>query len=127
MKILERLCVALIFLLFSNTFVHAQTSITPKEAKDHIGDSVQICDRVLEGKYLLQAKDAPARLYMGSRQPNPMFTIVINTDVRRRMKYDPEKKLVNKQVCVKGVVTTYEGRPAIVLQKPEDIEDMQEK
>lgn len=127
MKLINRLGVAMLFFIASNTIVQAQTSITPKEAKDHMGDSVQVCDRVLGGKYLLQAKDAPARLYIGSRQPNPMLTIVINADVRRLMKYDPEKKLVNKKVCVKGVITTYEGRPAIVLQRPEDIEDMQEK
>ena len=126
MKVVKKIVAILSLLLVVNS-LQAQTSIKPEQAKDHMGDTVQICARVLEGKYLLHAKDAPTRLYMGSRQPTPDITIVINENVRIRMKYDPEKKLVNKQVCVRGRITTYEGRPAIILASPADIEDMQEK
>ena len=127
MKPLKSIVVVISCIIALHTETKAQTSITPAEAAKYMGDSVKICDLIVEGKYLREAKDSPTRLYMGSHQPDPLLTIVINKDVLARMGYDPEKKLVNKKVCVVGRITTYKNRPAIILQNPADINDMEEK
>lgn len=112
-------------ILFSlTTICKAQVEINAQQVAQHIGDSVKVCDIILEGKYLYEAKDEPTQLYMGSRQPYPIFTIVIPTAVRMGFKYDPEKKLVNKHVCVTGRITKFEGRPAIYLSDENSIRDL---
>lgn len=105
----------------------AQTEIKAEAAAKHMNDSVRVCDMVLEGKYLDEAKDAPTQLYMGSKQPDPMLTIVIPKEVKDRFKYDPEKKLVNKHVCVTGRITSFEGRPAIYVYNENNIDDLDDK
>lgn len=117
--------IAIVFI--STSLCKAQNEIKPEDAAKHMGDSVRVCSVVLEGKYLQQAKDAPTRLFMGSRQPDPDLTIVIPKDVKLRMKYDPEKKLVNKHVCVTGKISSYEGRPAIYVYNENNIEDLDDK
>ncbi len=111
-------------LFFLTTTCKAQVEINAQEAAQHIGDSVQVCDIVLEGKYLYEAKDEPAQLFMGSRLPDPLLTIVIPKNVRMGFNYDPEKKLVNKHVCVTGRVSTFEGRPAIIVRDENSIRDL---
>ena len=65
-KIAAAFCV----LFFLSSTCKAQVEINAQQAAQHIGDSVRVCDIILEGKYLYEAKDEPAQLYMGSRQLN---------------------------------------------------------
>lgn len=119
----------IIFFLVLIISIHAeaQTEIKPQDAAKHMNDSVRVCDVILEGKYLNEAKDAPTQLYMGSTQPDPMLTIVIPKEVKLRFKYDPEKKLVNKHVCVTGKIASFEGRPAIYVYSENNIDDLDDK
>lgn len=119
-----KIAAAFSVLFFLSATCKAQVEINAQQAAQHIGDSVKVCDIILEGKYLYEAKDEPAQLFMGSRQPDPMFTIVIPKNVRLRFNYDPEKKLVNKHVCVTGRVSTFEGRPAIYVSDENSIRDL---
>ena len=113
--------------LIISVHTKAQTEIKAEDAAKHMNDSVRVCDMILEGKYLDEAKDAPTQLYMGSKQPDPMLTIVIPKAVKDRFKYDPEKKLVNKHVCVTGRITSFEGRPAIYVYSENNINDLDDK
>ena len=125
MKLLKVTAVVIVFT--ASSVCNAQTEMKAEEAAQHKGDSVRVCDLILEGKYLNEAKDAPTQLYMGSRQPDPILTIVIPKVVKDRFKYDPEKKLVNKHVCITGRISTFEGRPAIYVYSEKNIEDMDDK
>lgn len=124
---LFKITVVAVALITASSVCKAQTEMKPEEAAKHIGDSVRVCDLILEGKYLNEAKDAPTQLYMGSKQPDPMLTIVIPKQVKDRFKYDPEKKLVNKHVCVTGRVSTFEGHPAIYVYSENNIKDLDDK
>jgi hypothetical protein len=126
MKLFTKIAV-IITLITVSSVCNAQTEMKAEEAVKHTGDSVRVCDLILEGKYLQKAKDAPTQLYMGSKQPDPTLTIVIPKEVKDRFKYDPEKKLVNKHVCVTGRVSTFEGRPAIYVYSEKNIEDLDDK
>lgn len=93
----------------------AQTQITASQAKDHIGDSVTVCGKVLGAKYLQTAKGAPTLLDVDGKVPNQPFTIVIFKEVRERLSYVPENRLLNQDVCVTGRVQQYKGKPQIVV------------
>ncbi len=111
-------------LLCSTAALHAQKTIQAKEAKDHVGDSVQVCGVITGGKYLAQAKTGPTLLDMGGKYPNQLVTLMIPKANRGNFSYEPEKKLLNQQVCVFGKVQNFKGKPEIILYQESQVKIM---
>ena len=115
---------AIVFLFFVTFFalkLHAQQKIELNDIAKHIGDSVQVCGKIFGGKYLESASNQPTFLNMGAAYPKEQLTLVIWGSVRKKISYIPEKKLGNKNICVKGKVEVFKGKPQIVIKEEKQI------
>jgi hypothetical protein len=125
-RVMKKLSLCLL-LLGCAALLHAQKTIQASEAREHLGDSVQVCGLITGGKYLRQSQTAPTLLDMGGKYPNQQLTLVIPKASRDSFSYEPEKKLLNQQVCVYGRIQHFKGKPEIVLHRESQVKIMGSK
>lgn len=119
MKRIYFLCVA-VFAFATVSF--GQQQIEPENASSHVDDSVRVCGIILQAKLRTVPKDEASVLYMGKQEaPEQSLNFVIPKNIRQRFSYDPEKFLVNNNVCIVGRIGTYEGKPAIKIFSEQQI------
>lgn len=111
-----------LLLAFASITAKAQAQVNATEAAKHVGDSVVVCDKAFGGIYLDKSKDGFTFINIGDKYPNQKLTLVIKGDVRKTFSFLPEKVLVNKNICVKGKVTEYKGKPQIMISNEDQIE-----
>lgn len=99
----------------------AQQKIELKDIGKHVGDSVVVCGKIFGGKYLQSSSNQPTFLNMGAAYPNQPLTLVIWGASRKLFSYAPEKRLDNKNVCVKGKVEMFKGKPQIVIKDEKQV------
>ena len=98
------------------TIAKART-ITPPEAKDHVGESVTVEGVVSDVHHA--ASGNAIFLDMGGHYPDNTFAAVIfKGDFD---KFPDVDSLEGKIVDVSGVITLYRGRPEIVVHDPGQI------
>ncbi len=88
-----------------------------EEVKNFIGkqDTVKVCGKIFDARFLSSSVKKPTLLNMGGYFPNQKLTIVIFGDNRKNFPPNPEKYYENANVCVTGLVETYNGNPEIVV------------
>jgi micrococcal nuclease len=99
----------------------AQDTIKLEQAKQHVGDSVTVCGRVDDTRYLVTADNSPTFLNIGGMYPKQLLTVVIWADAREQIKGKPELDFKNKNICITGKIELYKGNPQIVIKKAEQI------
>jgi DNA/RNA endonuclease YhcR with UshA esterase domain len=115
MKIL--LSTAIFLFIISTNF--AQEKISAKDAADYIGDTVTVVDTVNE-VYL--SKSGIYFLNMGDQFSNNAFTAVIfKSDAS---KFHDIKSLEGKVIEVTGRVKFYRGKPEIVVEEREQVNEL---
>ncbi len=102
----------------------AQQQIKIEEAKNHAGDSVKICSKIYGSKYLESAKDPLTLLDVGGKYPDNFLTIVIHDDAKKLFKKPPEEYYKGAQVCVTGRIQIFKGKPEIVVNDPQQIQEI---
>ncbi|MGI8951120.1 MAG: hypothetical protein ACR2FN_06005 [Chitinophagaceae bacterium] len=112
---------AVIAIAFSVNHLRAQTSITLNQVKTHVGDSITVCGKIYGAKYRYVAKESPSLLSMGDHFPNQPLTLVFDKEVRERFSYDPEKKLLNKTICVTGKIQNNNDEAEIIIESEAQI------
>jgi DNA/RNA endonuclease YhcR with UshA esterase domain len=115
-------CLLITAILFLATGAMAQTKISLEEVKQHIGDSVAVCGKVFGGRYLESSNGTPTLINIGGAYPNELLTVVIFGTDRARFKDKPEDSWKDKNICVKGKITEYRGKPQIVINDPAQVE-----
>lgn len=111
----------LILLLFICCVSHAQ-SFSAEEASKKVGDSISVCGKIFGGRFFETSAGSPTLLNMGAAFPACPLTIMIPGDVRMKMGYAPEQQLKDKNVCVKGKVILFKGKPEIVVHNISQLE-----
>ena len=115
-------CIFLMFIVLGSfSIAGAQDTIKLEQTKQHIGDSVTVCGRVDDSRYLVTAGNSPTFLNMGGAYPNQLLTVVIWVDAREQIKGKPEVDFKNKNICITGKIELYKGSPQIVIKKAEQI------
>ena len=99
----------------------AASSFSPAEALDHVGQRARVCGDVVSARYAASAQGQPTFLNFGRPYPNQDFTAVIWGSARPEFPYPPES-LRGQTVCVRGLITTYQGTAQIVVSHPSQIE-----
>ena len=84
-------------------------TISPEEAKDHIGETVTVSGHVDE----FHAAARGSFLDMGGHYPHEAFTVV--NFPRSGILIDELSHFEGKSISVTGKITLYHGRPEIVL------------
>ena len=115
----SRLLLIEILLLVSSRSL-AQKSLTAAQAKNHIGEQVTVCGKVVSSRYAESSHGAPTFLNFDQPYPNQVFTMVIwGSD---RSKFDePETKYRGKQTCVTGKISDYKGTAEIIASEPSQV------
>lgn len=112
----------LLFSLFVNIPAPADAgeSITPTDAKNHLGERATVCGIVASAKYAVRSRGKPTFLNLGKPYPNQIFTAVVWGDDRSKFSY-PSESLDGSSICVSGSIRSYHGTPEIIVRYPADI------
>jgi hypothetical protein len=94
----------------------AQTIIAVKNTAKHIGQTVTISDRVYSGQ--LVKSTGTIILDIGGYEPKQELTVLIPDTYRHTFKGHPEIDYRGKDVIIRGKLTVYEGKPAMVITDP---------
>jgi S1/P1 Nuclease len=98
-----------------------KNGIKATQAINNIGKNVTICERVFNVK----SSPTITQINIGGKYPNTPLTIVIFAKNYANFKAPLEDLFKDKNVCVKGVIKEYQGKPQIVVEKPADISVIQ--
>jgi len=97
-----------------------QNSISPADAKNHVGENTIVCGHVASAHFAATSRGTPTFLNLDQPYPNQIFTIVIWGSDRPKFG-DPESMYRDKWVCVSGTIESYRGVPEIIARKPGQI------
>jgi hypothetical protein len=91
-------------------------TLTPDEAKNHIGENATVCGIVAGTHYAENTHGSPTFVNLGAPYPKQPFTILIwGEDLS---KFNPKPSTwEGKRVCATGTITSYQGRPEIVAKE----------
>jgi hypothetical protein len=83
--------------------------------KDHIGDSIKYCGKVVTARLMERMNNAPAFLNIDEAYPRQSLTVVVWSNDRPNFKEQPEKFYLNKNVCIYGKLEKYKEQLQIVI------------
>ena len=88
-------------------------------AKYHIDGKIGTCGTVVSTKY--HEPSGATFLNLDRKFPNQVFSVTIWKDSRTNFSYMPEHFLLNKKVCISGVVTMSRGTPTVNVKNEKQI------
>lgn len=116
------LLIVLLGLLFTHQVVYSQEQqITPETAAKFIGEQKTVCGTVASAHYAAKSKGQPTFLNLDKPYPGQIFTAVIWGSDRGKFEKPPEVLYSGKKICVTGTITSYQGKPQIIVKDPSQI------
>ena len=98
------------------------SSIDWRLAKNYVGQRVAVRGTVAEYRYLMNGKGRPTWINLGAKYPvKDRLSVVVWDDDRSKFGRALSDNLVNRQICVVGVINLYDGTPQITLEWPRDL------
>jgi len=94
----------------------AGSAITPDEAAGHIGERQTVCGKVANTYYSCFVTGKPTFINFGKPYPNHVFSIVIMAEDRAKFDNCPEKMFSGRDVCVTGLIESYDGKPLMAVK-----------
>jgi DNA/RNA endonuclease YhcR with UshA esterase domain len=116
---MKNLFIATLSILFFCSVASAQTKIASKDAEKHVGDTVTVYDKIYSTKLIENTN--MVLLDMGGSHPNQYLTIVIKGEDRSKFNTKPEEYYEGRNVTVTGVIISYNGKPEIIVNSPEQL------
>jgi hypothetical protein len=116
---MKKLLVFSAFVAFFACKASAQNTVAVKNAAKHIGQTVKICDKVVDGKVITPSNTT--LLAIGGDNPGQQLTIMIPAADRAKFKGHPEIDYRGKDIIVTGKLATYKGKPQITVSDPKQI------
>jgi len=99
-----------------NNFIH------PIYANNYIGQIKVVCGKVKSTYINRKSRNDPLYLNFHKKYPFSPFTAIIWTKYSGdEFGSKPEKRLLNKKLCIKGLIEEYNGKPQIILRYAEQI------
>jgi micrococcal nuclease len=99
-------------------FVGRVIDISEAPAK-FIGQQKTVCGTVANANY--DAKSKCTLLNLDKPSPNHVFTAYIGASDRDKFEKPPETLYSGKEICVTGMIQSYQGRPEIIVKEPSQI------
>jgi micrococcal nuclease len=103
------------------SIAYAQETITPEDAAKFIGQQKTVCGKVASTHFASKSKGQPTFINLDKPYPNQVFTVLIWGSDRGKFEKPPETLYSGKEICVTGMIQTYQGRPEIVVKEPSQI------
>ncbi len=104
----------------------AQITISPAQARHHIGETATVCGTVASATYAARARGRPTFIYLDHAYPNPVFTVIIRGSDLRHFRTAPVKAYARARICVTGRITSFKGVPQMVVRDPGAIRVVEE-
>jgi hypothetical protein len=118
---MKRISLLFCSLLFCLCSIYSQDTIKLEDAKNKVGDSVTLCGKVFNARFVSNATNEPTFLNIGAAYPNQLLTVVIWGDVRKQFKGNPEHLFLNKEICITGKIELYKEKPQVVIKQMSQI------
>jgi hypothetical protein len=113
---------ALLIILFGFLITaYAHETITPEDAAKFIGQQKTVCGTVASAHYAAIIKKQPTSFHLDKPYPNQVFTVLIWGSDRSKFEKPPETVYSGKEICVTGMIQSYQGRPEIIVKDPSQI------
>ena len=94
-----------------------KNGIDVKEAANNIGKKVTVCSRIVA----IRATSTITQISLSEKFPNSPYTIIVFAKSYSKFTMSLEDLLKDKNVCVKGNIQDYKGKPQIIVEDPADI------
>jgi hypothetical protein len=112
----------LLIVLISLQFISdAQETISPEDAAKYIGETKSVCGTVASAHYAAKVKGQPTFINLDKPYPNQFFTVLIWGSDRGKFEKPPETLYSGKEVCVTGMIRSYQGKAEIIVKDPGQI------
>lgn len=99
----------------------AQENLNEADLTQYVDKQVRYCDYVY-GSYVTKGEKPVILLNLGADYPDAKLVVAIFHDDWKNFDYQPEEFLKEKQICVKGKLVLYKGKPEIIVKGPKQIE-----
>ncbi len=96
----------------------AQEAISPEDAAKFIGETKTVCGTVASAHFAAKVKGQPTFINLDKPYPNQVFTVLIWGSDRGKFEKQPETLYSGKDICVTGMIQSYQGKPEIVVKEP---------
>lgn len=103
------------------SLAYAQDTISPEDAAKFIGQQKTVCGKVASTHFAAKSKGQPTFVNLDKAYPNQIFTVLIWGSDRGKFEKPPETLYSGKEICVTGMIQSYQGRPEIVVKEPSQI------
>jgi micrococcal nuclease len=100
----------------------AADRIPASAAKDHMNETATVCGKVVGARYLDNSENKITFLNFDKPYPDSPFTAIIQGENRAKFG-EPEKKYLNKDLCVTGKIVDFNKRPEIILTDPGQVKE----
>lgn len=119
-RLLRRAGIAFYFLLFF-LCIGMHHANAQADSTRHYTGYAQVCGKMSGGNVNHVTTKADIILYIEDTANSKKFSIIFPYQARMKMSYDPEKKLVNRQVCITGDAENSEEGMSIVIHSEDQI------
>lgn len=101
----------------------ATNSISWDEAAGQLDEVTTVSGPVVEASYITSVDGKPTFINLGKQHPDPdRFTVVIWDNNRSSFPNNPEEYYLGKEICVRGLISSYQGSLQIEVNDPSQIE-----
>lgn len=102
-------------------YAYAQEIISPEDAAKYIGQQKTVCGMVASAHFAAKTKGQPTSINLDKPYPNQIFTVLIWGSDRGKFEKSPEALYSGKEICVTGMIQSYQGRPETIVKDPAQI------
>jgi endonuclease G len=81
-------------------------------------ETIHVCGSVVGTR---TSRKGNVLLNLDKQFPNQVFTVFVRKEFLVNFSYDPEQDLKDKKICARGTVVNLGGKPAMFIEKEEDI------
>jgi len=97
-------------------------AISPGQAAEMVGKRVTVCGRVANTYYSCFVSKKPTFINFGKPYPDHVFSVAILGKDRDNFGDCPEKLFADRNVCVTGLIESYEGKPLMAVQNQTQVQ-----
>ena len=90
------------------------------QAFAHVGETATVCGKVTGVHYAANSRGKPTFINFDRAYPSQDFTVMIWDDDRAG--FGNLDGYTGHQLCARGTITAYRGKPEMILRKPEALQ-----
>ncbi len=103
---------------FTEMTTKFKNGIDVKDADNYMGEKVTVCTRV----FSVRSTAAVTQISVGDSYPNNPLTVIVFGKNYSKFDMPMADMFTDKNICTKGIITEYRGKPQIIVEDPEDIQ-----